>query len=97
MNWIRKSSSFKYSGTPVTRVILTANTPLGIFKCYEAVSGRVFVESPFGNKNIGLLGFIPDPENEFGMHPRIECSSLQAGVSRCNEIYNKVKNQINEY
>lgn len=97
MNWILKESSFRYCGTPVTRKSYTANTPLGIFKCYEAVSGKVFLESPFNNKNIGSSGFIPDPDNEFRMHPRIECKNLRDGLNKAAEIFNKAKAKINSY
>lgn len=95
MHWIRKTSSFRYCGRPVTRVSLTSYTPLGNFKVYEAVSGKVFAESPFNNKNMGATGFIPDPDNTFGQWPRIECTSLREGVNKCNEIWNKAKAKIN--
>lgn len=98
MNWIKKQSSFRYSGTPVTRTTMTAHTPLGVFKVYEAISGRVFFEHPFIKRNPhGMPRYDNDPFNEIQHAPRVSCENLKDGINKCHEIWRSVKTKINAY
>lgn len=42
MNWIETSAEFKYSGKPVKRLYFKFETPIGDYRAFEVVSGKVF-------------------------------------------------------
>lgn len=94
MNWVTKESKFKLNGTPVVRRTTVANTPLGQFKVYESVGGRVFIVHPYISRSGGLPGYDPDPNNEFST-PKILVPSLEEGVRRCESKWVQIKNTIN--
>lgn len=95
MKWTQESSSFKYNGTPVTRVRHYCSTPVGLFKVYEAVSGKIFIENPFIGKPPGLPGYDPDPDYELTSRPRIQMTSIEEGLIAQEGFWNKYKELIN--
>lgn len=99
MNWTKKQSSFRYAGTPVTRTTITANTPLGEFKVFEAIGGRVFMQHPFmrGYNDVGFPGFKADPNFEIMPADRIPVKDLKDGKNKCETVWSQVKSKINQF
>ena len=95
MKFIETTSSFRYNGEPVTRIKLACPTPFGIFKVAEAVSGKIFVTHPFISKSIGLVGYDPDPDNEFNPAPRLQVASFDEGIEMCKKKWAQVMEVCN--
>lgn len=91
MEWIHRTSSFTYSGNPVTRNKYYCNTPLGQFRVFEAVGGSVFYKHPFMKVDSA------DPTNEITPTLQIRCDSIENGKAKCEEIWEKTKEKINKY
>lgn len=97
MNWIEKSSSFRYAGKPVTRTKLAVNTILGEFSVFEAVNGNVFIRHPFlDNYYIGAFGFNNGCQDWFGA-PKKQVKTLEEGKEMCEQAMLKAKSIINNY
>jgi hypothetical protein len=96
VKWKTKEAKFKYCGKPVIRRTATAQTPLGEFKVYESVGGKVFMIHPFIKRQEVVAGFDPDPYNTFST-PKIEVRSFEDGIAALEKKWQEVKNIINEY
>lgn len=100
MNWIHSSSSFKYSGKPVTRRKAKCQTPLGLFYVFEAVSGNCFIEHPFiagGHiSNIPGFGSFDNGTAEWFGNPKIKVKSIEEGIEQCEKKWDQVKAAINK-
>lgn len=88
MKWIKKQSSFKYDNRTVTRTTMICDTPLGQFKVYEAVGGKVFYQHPFIETNWR------DPEGTFG-RARFPSDNLEDGIAKCEAKWAQVKEAVN--
>lgn len=95
MEWKQETYSFKYNGTPVTRVRYYCQTPVGMFKVYEAISGKIFIENPFIGKPPGLAGYDPDPDFELTSRPRIQMTSLEEGIKAQEGFWKKYVELVN--
>lgn len=94
MEWKKKESKFKYSGKPVVRRTAISSTPLGEFKVYESVGGRVFIVHPFIKSVGGLPGFDNGTSDWFGP-PKILVKSFEDGLKTCESKWQQVKKAIN--
>lgn len=99
MFWHKKQSSFNYAGRPVTRTTITAYTPMGEFKVFEAVGGSVFMQHPFmrGYNDVGYPGFKADPNFSIMPADRIAVDNIKDGQNKCELVWSQVKNNINTY
>ena len=83
--WKHKASTFTYCGDKVTRNTYSFITPLGIFRVYEAVSGRCFYEYP--SKSISA-----ENENHISFSTaKMPCDSIDNGKQLCKEKWDKMK------
>lgn len=100
LEWLKKQSSFKYSGNPVTRVTMVCQTPLGEFKVYEAVNGNCFIVHPFIKSpyisNIPGFGSYDNGTEDWFGKPKIRCKSLDEGLVKCQQKWEQVKSAINK-
>jgi hypothetical protein len=103
MKWETKSAKFKYCGKPVTRRTATSQTPLGEFKVYESVGGKVFIIHPFIKRvpvpfayECGIGGFDPDPFGEITGPLRISAITFDEGIARCEAKWKQIKDTINQ-
>ena len=89
--WIKKESTFNYSGKKVTRTRLTVSTILGDLIVYEAVSGNCYYQ--FFNELKVIRG---DYEyRNFGQVKREKVESLEEGIMICEAKWSRVKEIIN--
>lgn len=99
MKWIESSSSFTYSGKPVTRTTFKYHTPLGTFQAYEAVNGTVRYKHPFMSnaKFNGMFTYNPDPEGDIMPIIGIQVATLDIAKAKCEAIWAEIKEKINQY
>lgn len=89
-DWIKNEDhTFKYNGETVVRKGMQySDTPLGLFKVYEAVGGSVFYEYPQIQTLKDMKKIITSI--------KMRCETIDEGKQKCEEIWNEFKEKVNK-